>query len=150
MRGFFLFVERRASPPGLFKRWCERRAARHPSRQTLLRLESVPSNSPLALPLGKRVTSPITPQIIAPHSDSLRLCQLIASLRMSEAPLETCVRAPKNMVCRGAIFAISGVSGGNAANNGGNNALREVQVPKLLFRNSHWVDNLCQCESMLS
>src|ERR1035438_837672 len=24
----------------------------------------------------------------------------------------------------------------------------EVQVPKLLFRNSHWVDNLCQCESI--
>ena len=26
----------------------------------------------------------------------------------------------------------------------------EVQVPKLLFRNSHWVDNLCQCESILA
>src|ERR1700690_4123838 len=29
---------------------------------------------------------------------------------------------------------------------GTNRSSREVQVLKLLFRNSHWVDNLCQCE----
>src|ERR1019366_7098787 len=31
---------------------------------------------------------------------------------------------------------------------GTNRTHREVQVPKLLLRNSHWVDNLCQCESI--
>src|SRR6266852_3388023 len=33
---------------------------------------------------------------------------------------------------------------------GVNRTSRKVQVPKLLFRNSHWVDNLCQCESILA
>ena len=26
----------------------------------------------------------------------------------------------------------------------------QVLIPKSLFRNTHWVDNLCQCESFLA
>src|SRR6202022_4907252 len=54
------------------------------------------------------------------------------------------------MVCRAVILAIQGISGRNTADTRVNRTHREVQVPKSLFRNTHWVDNLCQCESFLA
>jgi hypothetical protein len=60
------------------------------------------------------------------------------------------VRAPKNMACRADFPNTKDFLAQMRPTAGINLTRREVQVPKLLFRNSHWVDNLCQCESNLA
>src|SRR6266536_798598 len=52
------------------------------------------------------------------------------------------------MVCRIPIIPIRGFLGVDAAVRTACALLHRVQVPKLLFQNTHWVDNLCQCETL--
>jgi type IV pilus assembly protein PilB len=54
------------------------------------------------------------------------------------------------MVCRVTIFPIWRILAEMPPITGANPTYREVHTPKLLLWNTHWVDNLCQCESILA
>jgi hypothetical protein len=62
-------------------------------------------------------------------------------------PLETAIRAPKNMVCHVVSSSHADFRAEIPPIAVTNRPSPEAQVSKFLLRNSHWVDNLCQCEN---